>query len=477
MPGLVQLPLEIAGLVASVVASGHAIIYKRDPRSATLWALLIWFLPIVGPVLYLFLGINRVRRSALALRADKIRHRTTPQVTPDVFAQDATFSKPEMENLRLLERLVDRVASRPLLAGNRVEALIDGLQAYPAMIKAIDSATLTIGLSSYIFDTAGIGETFIEALTRAKQRGVEVRVLVDAIGARYSWPNVQHILLQRGIPAALFDQRLGSRWIPAFNLRNHRKILVVDGKVGFTGGMNIKREYASGDVEMFHDLHFRVSGPAVAHLTEVFSDDWQFTTNESLLGGKWFPPLEPLGQEFVRGIEAGPDESFDRVRWVIIGALNAARHSVQIVTPYFLPDPAIISAIVSASLRGVEINIVIPQNSNLPYVQWAVFGQIWQVLEHGCRVWLHPGPFDHSKLMLVDGAWILFGSANWDTRSLRLNFEFNMECYSPKLAQHINLFVQDRLSLCQPLTLAEINARTLPIQLRDGLARLFAPYL
>jgi len=477
MPDLIKWPLEIAILIAAMVASGHAIIYKRDSRAAMLWTLVIWLLPIVGPALYFLLGINRVRRSALAIRADIIHHRTNPQIAPNEFAVDSTFSKPEMEHLRLLERLVDRVASRPLLSGNQIEALIDGSQAYPAMIKAIDSATISIGLSSYIFDSAGIGEKFVEALTRAKKRGVEVRVQIDAIGARYSWPPVQDILLRHGIPVALFNQRLWPLWIPALNLRNHRKILVVDGRIGFTGGMNIKREYGSAGVRTFHDLQFRVCGPAVAHLSEVFADDWQFTTSEALRGDKWFPLLEPRGGVFVRGIEAGPDERFDRVRWVIIGALNAAKCTVRIVTPYFLPDPAIISAIISAALRGVEIDIVIPQNCNLPYVQWAAFGQIWQVLDHRCRVWLHPGQFDHSKLMLVDAAWTLFGSANWDTRSLRLNFEFNMECYSTELGQQMNLFVRDQISRCHPLTLAEINARTLPIKLRDGIARLFAPYL
>jgi cardiolipin synthase len=345
------------------------------------------------------------------------------------------------------------------------------------MLEAIESATVSVGLVSYIFDSQEIGAKFIEALARAKQRGVEVRVLVDAVGARYSWPRVQNELLQRGIPAALFHPRLLPLWLPAINLRNHRKILVVDGTTGFTGGINIKHEYGRAGPDMFRDLHFRLRGPAVAHLSEVFADDWQFTTDEALRGAKWFPDLAPAGDAFVRGIEAGPDENFERLRWVILGALNAARRNVRVITPYFLPEPALISALVAAALRGVEVDIILPESSNLPLIQWAVFGQLWQVLDHGCRVWLHPGPFDHSKLMVVDGAWTLIGSANWDARSLRLNFEFNAECYGLELGREMEQLAQTRLAESRPLSLEQVDARSLPVKLRDGLARLFAPYL
>jgi cardiolipin synthase len=477
MRDLIQWLLGLAILAAAVTASGHAIIYKRDSRSATLWAIIIWLLPGAGPMLYFLLGINRVRRSAVALRGDMIHHRTVALTAPDAFATDPVFSRTEMEHLRLLEKLVDRVASRPLLPGNQVEPLVDGPQAYAAMIEAIDSAALSIGLGSYIFDCAGPGGEFIEALARAKQRSVEVRVLIDAVGAKYSRPAVARVLLRHGIPAGLFNQRLLPRWLPALNLRNHRKILVVDGRTGFTGGLNIKREYGRPGPDRFHDLYFRLRGPAVAHLGEVFADDWQFTTGESLRGAKWFPELTPVGAVFVRGIEAGPDENFERLRWVIIGALNAARHSVRVITPYFLPDPAIISALDAAALRGVAVDIVLPENSNLPIVQWASFGQLWQVLARGCRVWLQPGPFDHSKLMVVDGAWTLAGSANWDARSLRLNFEFGVECYGTELGRQMEQLAQARLARSRPLTLEQVDARPLPVKWRDGFARLFAPYL
>jgi cardiolipin synthase len=263
------------------------------------------------------------------------------------------------------------------------------------------------------------------------------------------------------------------------NLRNHRKILVVDGKIGFTGGFNIKREYWNPESEApaFRDLHFRLSGPVVAHLCEVFADDWQFTTREALRGEKWFPTLPLCDGMLARGVEAGPDENFERLRWVIVGALNAARRSVRVITPYFLPDAGIVSALNAAALRGVEVDILLPEHSNLAYLHWATFGQIWQVLERGCRVWLSSGQFDHSKLMIVDEEWTLLGSANWDARSLRLNFEFNVECYSAEFGFQLTQMVRARLSESRLLSLEEVDSRPLPIKLRDGITRLFAPYL
>ncbi len=481
MAGLLRLPHEVLHLsvgacvlAAAVLAAGHAVIHKHESRSAALWVTLIWLLPALGPLLYLVLGINRVKRRAVALRGDMVRHRTLQEVAPGEPERDADGSG---GNLHPLAQLVGQLVSRPLLPGNAVEPLVGGAPAYAAMLQRIEAAETSISLASYIFDSDGIGHQFVEALGRAVQRGVAVRVLLDAVGAQYSWPPVMHALHKLGIRAARFNPRMMPHWIPAVNLRNHRKILVVDGAIGFTGGLNIKREYApplSAD-GAYRDLHFELSGPVVAHLAEVFADDWQFATGEALRGPKWFPRLQPTGEVLARGIEAGPDESHDRLRWVILGALSAARRSARVLTPYFLPNETIISALDAAALRGVQVDIVLPERCNLPWVQWAAFGQMWQVLERGCRVWLQPGPFDHSKLMVVDGAWTLLGSANWDARSLRLNFEFDVECYSPRLGHQLEALVEARLSAARSLTLEEVNARPLPIKLRDGLARLFIP--
>src|SRR5208283_512259 len=461
--------------LACLLASGHALLHKRDSRAATLWLGVIWLLPAVGPLLYLALGVNRIRRRALVLGVHKTRLRGMPE----------NLGEPEHEgaaHLKLLARVVTRVVARPLTPGNHVQPLVNGDEAFPAMLDAIESAKKSISLVSYIFDNDASGRQFAEALGRAVKRGVAVRVLIDAAGTRYSWPPITHRLKSLGVPCAKFlPASLFTPWrVATINLRNHRKILVVDGQMAFTGGMNIRHGnvLAARPASPVQDLHFRVEGPVVTQLQDAFVNDWAFTTGEVLDGEAWFP--EPRFHH--RGVVArviidGPDADFEKLRWTLLAALAEAQTSVQIVTPYFLPHPPLISALNLAVLRGVRVDIILPGKNNLPFVHWASRAMWWQVLAHGCRIWLTPPPFDHSKLMVVDGHWVLLGSANWDTRSLRLNFELNVEGYGRELAHELAAVIARMLHGAHEVTKAEVDARTVPGKLRDATARLFAPYL
>ena len=208
---------------------------------------------------------------------------------------------------------------------------------------------------------------------------------------------------------ACFLPALVPVWSAYSNLRSHRKILVIDGCIGFTGGMNIRESAASKRSAAIEDLHFRLDGPVVAHLQHVFADDWLFTTKESLAGDAWFPPLGAKGPVLARGVSDGPDEDFDELRFAYLGALACAESSVQIITPYFLPDSALITSLNVAAMRGVAVDILLPQENNLRFVQWASTAQLWQLLEYDCRIWLTPPPFEHTKLMVVDKAWTSLG--------------------------------------------------------------------
>ena len=467
-----KLAASVAAILVAVVAASHAILHKRDVRAALGWVGLIAFAPIVGAAAYLVFGVNRIRRRAQALRLPAIRARPEDQPPPPPLP-------PGAEHLEPLLQLADAVVRRPLVAGNAVELLQGGGKAYPAMIAAIDAAERSLTFCTYIFDPGTAGDAFVEALSRARERGVQVRVLVDAVGVRYRWPPVHRILNRRGVRTALFLPRLSPAWLPFVNLRNHRKILVADGRVGFTGGMNVRDTFlarADGPPPSL-DLHARLKGPVVAQLQSAFSEDWLFTTGESLDGPAFFPPATSEGPVLARSIPDGPDEDFETIRWMLLGAIAVARRRIRVVTPYFLPDPTLITALNVAAMRGVEVDVVLPERTNLPPVQWAQNAQLWQVLDRGCRVWLSPGPFDHTKAMTVDGAWSLLGSSNWDPRSLRLNFEMDVEAFDAGVAADVDALVDARLAGAHPVTLEEMDVRPLPFRLRDSIARLFSPYL
>jgi len=463
----------------AVLASAHAILYKRDPRSALLWLALVWVLPLAGPVLYFMLGVNRIRRRALRLRGEEESFRS-PARGPVCPAQTLDrHLPPGNRHLVTLAALVDKVAVRPLVPGNEVECLVNGDIAYPAMLDAIAAARQTVTLATYLFDRDEVGLEFVRAMGEATRRGVEVRVLIDATGTRYSWPSIMGALLREGVRYARFLPAFPRGRLVSLNLRNHRKLLIVDGREGYTGGMNLRAGHwlAKHPAHPIQDIQFRVRGPAVAHFQEAFAEDWRFTTGEDLRGERWFPRLEEVGPVFARGIADGPDEDFEVLHWTLLGALAAARSSVRIMTPYFLPSAALIAGLNLAALRGVTVEILLPAKSNLPFVQWASTAHWWQVLERGCRLWLSPPPFDHSKLFLVDECWALVGSSNWDPRSLRLNFEFNLECYDLALGQNLAAWFEQRRRKARPVTLAEVDARPLAIRLRDGAARLLTPFL
>jgi cardiolipin synthase len=342
------------------------------------------------------------------------------------------------------------------------------------MLEEIAGAKTTVGLCSYIFRDDSAGEKFHAALIQARQRGVKVRVLIDGVGGGYFWSGTYNRLLKAGVPVARFLHSYFPLRTPLVNLRNHRKLLVIDGRVAFTGGLNIGAEnvVAGNPAHPVRDTHFRIEGPVVEQLTDAFADDWQFTTGEQL-DDDWFPRLEPVGTVMARVVPSGPDEDMEQIEFVTLHAISCARESIRVVTPYFLPGEPLTMALGLAAMRGITVDILLPENSNHAILDWARRVPLRPLIEAGCRVWMMPAPFDHSKLMTIDDSWSFIGSANWDTRSFRLNFELNVELHDAAFARQIvgSKKPQHRL------TLAEIDDDPLPIRLRNSAARLLQPYL
>jgi cardiolipin synthase A/B len=473
--------ISAAAFALHLLVSAHIIFTKRDSRAAIAWIALVWFSPFIGSLLYYLLGINRIER-----RARRVRHKgRKPKPLADATGKLPVAQIPalplEAARFTHFVQLSETVTGQSLCEGNTIEPLWDGDQAYPAMLQAIEDAKHSVGLSMYIFNNDRTGNRFVEALGRAVARGVEVRVLIDDLGARYfySWRSISGSLQRAGVPTARFLPTFWPRSFVYANLRNHRKLMIVDGPIGFTGGMNITDEcwLSLQPSYPIHDMQFRIQGLVVARMLEVFAEDWKFTTGESLDGERWFPKLEPRGTMLARGVSSGPSEDLEKLRLVLLGALSSARTRVVIVTPFFLPDADLISALNITALRGVQVDILLPKDNDLLLVRWAETAQFAQMLEYGCRLWIMPGPFTHTKLMLVDGVWTMLGSANWDARSLRLNFEFNIECYDLALAASLESRLEKSFAQAERMTLDMLNARPFLVKLRDGVARLLMPYL
>jgi cardiolipin synthase len=445
----------------------HVLLNKRNVGAAISWMGIAWLSPYLGALLYFAFGINRVKRRARRLR-DKRLHLPSPGAAADPEASAA-------DPLTPLEYAIGRLTGRPASGGNAARLMRNGDEAYPAMLEAIEAARLSVGLVSYIFRDDEAGGKFIDALVRAHRRGVQVRVLIDGVGGGWFWSGTYMKLRKAGVPVDRFLHSYFPWRTPFLNLRNHRKLLVVDGTVAFVGGINIGDEnvLARNPPQPVRDTHFCLQGPVVEQLAEVFADDWLFQTGEPLPASHWFPEVAATGDLAARAITSGPDEDLEQIEFVALHAISCARRSIRVVTPYFLPPEVLTTALGLAAMRGITVDIVVPERSNHVVLDWARRVPMRSLLDAGCRVWLLPAPFDHSKLMTIDGSWSLIGSANWDTRSFRLNFELNVELQSPEFARALAAVTHAG----RQLTLADLEGDSLPIRLRNGAARLLQPYL
>ena len=482
--------LIIAAVTAAAfLAAGHAVLYKRDPRAAFGWVAVCLMFPLAGPVLYFIFGINRIHTRARKLhRIGRSFRFNLGYERLDTEQGDPLERRDLPSAFADIARVSDSVTRRPLIAGNHVEPLENGEQAYPAMLEEIDRARDTVYLCTYIFQADEIGRRFIDALAGAKARGVDVRVIVDGIGERYSFPRTARSLMRkhgisvgRFLPPTLFPPTL------YINLRTHRKVLCCDGKVGFIGGMNIADRHLVENPKNrtpVHDVHFRVRGPVVEQMIETFLEDWNFCTGRANAAPSIdFDSEPPSGDdESERGavsrvIADGPNEDLDKLAAIMMGAISVARERIGIVTPYFLPPREMISALQTAVLRGVQVSLVLPSRNNLPYVHWATQNMLWEVVQRGVGVYYQPPPFDHTKLFLVDDFYVQIGSANMDPRSLRLNFELALEVFDKELGAALWSRLETLRARAHRVTLHELDSRSLPVRARDAIAWLFSPYL
>lgn len=478
--------------LANIIAGIHIVLTRKEPASALCWIAVCFALPGFGLILYLIFGVNRITNVGHQWQSEKRFNQNHPEeevpsICPSALAASSYSSASlslwheDFPNFLRMKHLGDRINDQELASGCHVEPLFNGIEAYPEMITEINKAQHSVYLATYIFGTFGIGQEIINALVQAHKRGVEVRVLIDGVGAMYSWPTAYRKLRKLGVPVALFLPPFRSFYYTLhLNLRSHRKLLIVDGETAFTGGMNIHDDnyFIRPDESQpeILDIHFKIKGPVIGQMQDTFVRSWYFATGEVTHPVFYFD-AEPRGQMSCRGVTDGPTQDLPKISLLIRGALCSAKKSIKIMTPYLILDQSMRTFFTTAALRGVKVEIIMPQANNLAFVQWASESLFPTLIKCDIDLYYRTGNFAHTKILIMDDQYVLLGSSNIDNRSMYLNFEYGLEVYSPQLASQLIAHFEEVKSKAKKLTQAYLQSRTFRIKLRNAFLNLFSPYM
>ncbi|MBI1336041.1 MAG: cardiolipin synthase [Phycisphaera sp.] len=428
-----------------VVMIGVVLRRRLEPSTALAWLTIIFLQPTVGLVAYLFIGDNRLGRR----RIIKYREAILPR-RPDLGldAWKSHIVRPLIAPSAMpVVRQAERITGMPILAGNDVELLGDTDNTIDRLIEDIDAAKHHVHMTYFIYRPDQTGQRVTEALVRARQRSVDCRLLVDAAGSRALLKHGQMVRTMRdagielhtAMPVAPFRQRFAR-----IDLRNHRKLAVIDGTVGYTGSQNIvDADYGHKKAGQWIDLSGRFTGPIVGQLQSVFLEDWYFETDREPATEDIFPTLSSTGQMPAQTVPTGPAEDYETFHRVLLAAVNAAQRKLIITSPYLVPDHTTITALQLAAGRGVEVHLVLPDRSDKPVVDAAARAYFRSMLETGVHIHEYERGMLHAKTMTVDDDFALLGSSNLDIRSFRLNFEINVLLYGSQVVSELR-FAQMR---------------------------------
>ncbi|UCC70986.1 MAG: cardiolipin synthase [Gemmatimonadota bacterium] len=481
--------LSVGHLALGAVLTLDVLLTKQRPVSAVLWLAVVWAFPYVGALAYLSIGVDRVRRGAAAREASKalVAQRAAWHPTFERLAVDCVHpdtQEPHKYPAQHIFRATDP-AVRPnrVFRGNRAELLVDGDEFYPALLDAISDAESSVHLQTFIFARDQTGREVLDRLIARVQEGVECRLLYDRFGSTYAYLfRFFERARSAGVRICSITQANPLKGRFQINLRNHRKIAVIDGKVGFVGGINIHNKnlgaYTTG--APIRDYQVKLAGPAVSDLQFQFVEDWHFASGEppeKFLEPRYFPELEPVGDALVQIVPGGPELKGHGLADAFFGAIVAAERSITIVTPYFVPDEPIVQALRYAALRGVSVKLIVPKRSNHRYTDFAARAIFTQLLKAGVRIYERRPPFMHAKAVIVDDVYAMLGSANLDYRSLHLNFETNLEVADHVFLDEIGRQVDAEVAESDELTYAQHRSRGIPRRLVENFCYLFQPML
>lgn len=456
---------------------------RKNPQNVWTWLLVLYFIPVLGFLFYLLLGTDMRKRKMFKMKEieDKLNEVVKIQET-QLKNKELQKSVPEIaEYSDLVMYNLDTMGST-LSDTNDMDIFVDGREMYDRLIKDLEDAKEFIHIQYYIIKNDVLFNQIKEVLVRKAAQGVEVRILYDAMGCRFIRKNYWRKLEKQGIQTAEFFPAF-LRWFHLrMNYRNHRKIVVIDNKIGYVGGFNIGKEYISLDPKFgyWRDTHMRIVGEAVAGLEIRFLLDWNYAAKENLFAdNKYMAGFEPAVRDNceIQIIYSGPDTSRPQIRDNYVSLINKAKKSIYIQTPYFIPDEAMLTALMIALHSGVEVNLMIPCKPDHMFVYWATYSYMGELVMNGANCYIYNDGFLHSKGIIVDEKAFCYGTANMDIRSFALNFEVNAVVYDEMKALEMLGYFKDDLKRCSKISKEVYAARGMLIRAKEQVCRLFSPIL
>ncbi len=466
-------------LITSMAIAVIVISEKRSPYKTAAWILALVLLPVIGLVIYLVFGQEYRKNKMFSRRGLKTLGRFRSLSSRQLRKlQKNEYQLPEAakEKEKIVKLLMNNSHSL-LTTGNRLRILNNGENTFAAVFAALEKARHHIHLEYYIVEDDQVGNRLKEILIRKCREGVEVRMIFDDVGS-WSLPK-KYIreLKNGGVDVRSFMEVRFPRLTPRVNYRNHRKIVVVDGEIGFTGGINFADRYQVGlpKIGPWRDTHLQIEGDAVAYLQVIFSADWYFLTKENFYGQDYFRPITQEAGPAVQISASGPDSDWESIGQAFFAAIAGATKEVSIVTPYLMPPPSIVTALKTIALGGVEVKILIPEFSDAVIPRWCSFSFVEELLEAGCRIFFYQKGFVHSKLIMVDGVLSAVGTANLDFRSLETNFEITAFVYDEAFTRQLGAYFRHDLLNSREILLREWKRRPRASRLKESFAHLISP--
>ncbi|VEF46943.1 phospholipase D/transphosphatidylase [Bacillus freudenreichii] len=470
-------------LILNIVLAGFVVFLERRDAGATwAWLLVLFFIPVVGFVLYLIFGQNLSRKKIFEWKDKRkigIMEITDTQINmlrngDFPFHDNKTAQYKDMVYMLLVND------SAVLTQDNSVDIFTDGNEKFHALMNDIRGAKDHVHLVYYIMRNDRLGNELLSLLVEKAKQGVEVRVLYDAMGSRRLPRKFFRPLIDAGGKVSAFFPAIIPHLNLQVNYRNHRKLAIIDGAVGYIGGFNIGDEYLGLNKRFgyWRDTHLKIYGKAVFAMQTRFILDWnQASSSKINYEDRLFPEIEAVGDTDVQIVSSGPDSEWEQIKYGYIKLINSAKDYILIQTPYFIPDSSVLDALKIAVLSGVDVRLMIPNKPDHPFVYWATYSNVGELLKAGAKVYIYENGFIHAKTMVADGKIASVGTANIDVRSFRLNFEVNAFLYDQELVEELVHIFEKDVTLSRELTYEQYLQRPKVIRFKESISRLLSPVL